>query len=73
MLFDRDADIDVQQTPNPLPRITGSIGVSSYRDHLAPGGSQRRRESTFLRLADSAMYRAKAAGRNCVEIAEPEE
>src|SRR5215471_4204533 len=56
-----------------LPRISASIGVASYRDHLAPGGTQRRRESTFLRLADSAMYRAKANGRNRVEVAEPEE
>src|SRR5262249_47915951 len=56
-----------------LPRISASIGVASYRDHLAPGGTQRRRESTLLRLADSAMYRAKARGRNRVEVAEPEE
>jgi diguanylate cyclase (GGDEF)-like protein len=56
-----------------LPRITASIGVASYRDHLAPGGTARRRESTFLRLADSAMYRAKANGRNLVELAEPED
>jgi diguanylate cyclase (GGDEF)-like protein len=56
-----------------LPRISASIGVASYRDHLAPGGTQRRRESTFLRLADSAMYRAKANGRNRVEVADPEE
>jgi diguanylate cyclase (GGDEF)-like protein len=62
-----------QQTPTPLLRITASLGVASYRDHLAPGGSLRRRESTLLRLADSAMYRAKARGRNRVEIAEPEE
>jgi diguanylate cyclase (GGDEF)-like protein len=75
VFFDRDHDIDAEphDTPTPLPRITASIGVTSYRDHLAPGGSQRRRESTLLRLADSAMYRAKAAGRNCVEVAEPED
>ena len=49
-------------TPTPLLRVTASLGVASYRDHLAPGGTQRRRESTLLRLADSAMYRAKARG-----------
>jgi diguanylate cyclase (GGDEF)-like protein len=59
--------------PSSLPRISASIGVAAYRDHLAPGGTQRRRESTFLRLADSAMYRAKANGRNRVEVADPEE
>jgi diguanylate cyclase (GGDEF)-like protein len=61
------------RTATPLLRVTASLGVASYRDHLAPGGSQRRRESTLLRLADSAMYRAKARGRNRVEVAEPEE
>jgi diguanylate cyclase (GGDEF)-like protein len=61
------------RSPTPLLRVTASLGVASYRDHLAPGGSQRRRESTLLRLADSAMYRAKARGRNRVEVAEPEE
>ena len=61
------------RTATPLLRVTASLGAASYRDHLAPGGSQRRRESTLLRLADSAMYRAKARGRNRVEVAEPEE
>jgi len=60
-------------TVNPPLFITASIGISSYREHLAPGGTQRRRESTLLRLADSAMYRAKAAGRNRVQIADPED
>jgi diguanylate cyclase (GGDEF)-like protein len=68
-----DAEAESGESPSPLPRITASIGVASYRDHLAPGGTQRRRESTFLRLADSAMYRAKANGRNRVEVAEPED
>ena len=71
VLFERAAG--VRHTPTPLLRITASLGAASYRDHLAPGGSQRRRESTLLRLADSAMYRAKAHGRNRVELAEPEE
>ena len=61
------------RSATPLLRVTASLGAASYRDHLAPGGSQRRRESTLLRLADSAMYRAKARGRNRVEVAEPEE
>jgi diguanylate cyclase (GGDEF)-like protein len=69
--FDPDAEGDHEATA--LPRITASLGVASYRDHLAPGGTPRRRESTFLRLADSAMYRAKANGRNRVELAEPED
>jgi diguanylate cyclase (GGDEF)-like protein len=67
--FEHSAD----DTPNPAPRVTASIGVASYRDHLAPGGTQRRRENIFLKLADSAMYRAKANGRNRIETAEPEE
>ncbi len=62
-----------ESTPNPTPAVTASIGVASYRDHLAPGGTQRRRENIFLKLADSAMYRAKANGRDRVETAEPEE
>ncbi len=62
-----------EETPNAAPAVSASIGVASYRDHLAPGGTQRRRENIFLKLADSAMYRAKANGRNRVEIAEAEE
>ena len=61
------------RSATPLLRVTASLGAASYRDHLAPGGSQRRRESTLLRLADSAMYKAKARGRNRVEVADPEE
>jgi diguanylate cyclase (GGDEF)-like protein len=73
IFFDLQPDNRKTPPPQPPPRVTASIGISSYRDHLAPGGSQRRRESTLLRLADSAMYRAKAAGRNCVQIADPED
>src|SRR5262249_21899813 len=34
----------VEGTANPMPSVSASIGVASYRDHLAPGGTQRRRE-----------------------------
>jgi diguanylate cyclase (GGDEF)-like protein len=70
-LFDMESEPG--QPAQMLPGVRASVGVASYRDHLAPGGNQRRRGNVFLRLADSAMYRAKANGRNRVEIAEPEE
>ena len=56
-----------------LPHVTVSLGVASYRDHLAPGGTALRRENVLLRLADAAMYRAKSNGRNRLEVAEPED
>ena len=67
--FEASADENASATPS----VTASIGIASYRDHLAPGGTQRRRENIFLKLADSAMYRAKANGRNRVETSDPEE
>jgi diguanylate cyclase (GGDEF)-like protein len=73
IFFDLQPENRRTPPPQPPPRITASIGISSYRDHLAPGGTQRRRESTLLRLADSAMYRAKAGGRNQIQIADPED
>jgi len=57
---------------SPLPNVTVSLGVASYRDHLAPGGPPLRHETVLLRLADTAMYAAKSKGRNRLEVAAPE-
>jgi len=43
-------------------KITVSIGVSTYPEHGTSG-------EDLLNAADSAMYTAKASGRNCVRIA----
>ena len=45
-----------------LPHVTVSIGVAMFPQHGGLG-------DTLLRQADVALYRAKHAGRNRVEIA----
>jgi diguanylate cyclase (GGDEF)-like protein len=67
------APFDTSHAANLLPHVTVSLGIASYRDHLAPGGTAVHRENVLLRLADAAMYRAKTNGRNRVEVAEPED
>jgi PleD family two-component response regulator len=44
----------------PLPHITASFGVAS----LAPGQD----EQALIATADAALYRAKSAGRDRVEV-----
>jgi diguanylate cyclase (GGDEF)-like protein len=51
------------------PRVTASIGIGNYHEHVGPFGSLDRRQNALLRLADAAMYSAKALGKNRVEIA----
>lgn len=46
-----------------LPRVTISIGVATYPDH-------GELPQDLLNAADRALYDAKAAGRNCVRIAQ---
>jgi diguanylate cyclase (GGDEF)-like protein len=58
--------------PLNLSGVTASVGVASYREHVAPRGELERRENAFLRLADTAMYVAKHNGKNRIEVAEAE-
>nr|HMP43173.1 sensor domain-containing diguanylate cyclase [Roseiflexaceae bacterium] len=44
-------------------RTTASFGVAAYPDHAA-------RSDLLLQQADAALYRAKAAGRDCVALAD---
>ncbi|MBA4502404.1 GGDEF domain-containing protein [Marinobacterium marinum] len=46
----------------PLPELTVSIGLAAYPQHAHNADS-------LIRVADQAMYRAKAAGRNRIMIA----
>ena len=58
------ASVPVQTIPGPIP-VTMSLGVLSSRDWgLRP-------VEELLREADVALYKAKAAGRNCVKLASP--
>jgi len=54
----------VQTIPGPIP-VTMSLGVLSSRDWGV------RPVEELLREADVALYKAKAAGRNCVRLASP--
>jgi diguanylate cyclase (GGDEF)-like protein len=53
--------------------VTSSFGVANYHEHVGPFGSLERRQNALLRLADTAMYQAKASGKNCVQLAAPED
>jgi diguanylate cyclase (GGDEF)-like protein len=60
----------VAEMPIPLPdgatvRVTMSLGVASLPDSAADA-------DRLILAADQALYRAKATGRNRVEVAEPE-
>ncbi|HZC80933.1 MAG TPA: GGDEF domain-containing protein, partial [Nitrospiraceae bacterium] len=59
------ASVPVQTTQGPIP-VTMSFGVLSSSDW------ELRPVEEILREVDAALYKAKAAGRNCVQFANPE-
>lgn len=54
--------LQLQHFGRSLGQVTASFGLAFFPDHAATGDD-------LLRLADKALYRAKAAGRNRVEMA----
>ena len=56
------ASVDGLAVPGVIAHITASLGVATLPDHALDGPS-------LIRAADRALYRAKAAGRNCVVAA----
>ncbi|MCC6749943.1 MAG: sensor domain-containing diguanylate cyclase [Deltaproteobacteria bacterium] len=53
--------------------VTASIGVASFAEHVRRAGDHVQRANALIRLADGAMYQAKAAGKNRVVVASREE
>ena len=47
--------------------ITVSIGIATVNDH------QKHSLNSLFELADSAMYRAKMSGRNCIRVYDGDE
>jgi diguanylate cyclase (GGDEF)-like protein len=59
------ADVDARIS------LTASMGIATLSDHVPPADNNQQRANALIRMADGAMYRAKAEGRNRVVVAPP--
>lgn len=64
---EQPGDIDPRRLH--LQGITCSVGVATVHQHLEPGLPMAEAKSSLLRLSDTAMYTAKAEGRNRTQVA----
>lgn len=53
-------DLDIEHARSPYERVTVSIGLVTSRENVAHS------DTTLVRMADAALYRAKSSGRNRV-------
>ena len=72
-ISDRAEQLRQAIASQPVKAVEGQVNVTISAGALSSAGVQEIVPEAFLRAADQALYRAKNAGRNRVEVVSPEE